>query len=342
MLLERLCNACGIPGREDEVRNLLRQELTGHVDEIWTDALGNLLVRKGSGPYKVMLDAHMDEIGFCVGEITAGGYLKLKKVGTVDDRVIPGRHVWVTGRRIPGVVGAKAFHLTGGDERGNVIPLDRMVVDLGCKSRAEAEEMGIELGDPVCFAAEFERLTETMMRARALDDRVGCAAIVEVLQNHTYPGITLYGAFTVQEEVGLRGVRAAAYNLDPDLALALECTPAADLPDTEPVDTATYIGAGPVVYLMDNSGIPNLAVIEQLAEVATAEGIPFQFKRTAVGGTDAGAAALQREGVPACPVSIPCRYLHTGSSVASLEDFRNLGRLLDGFLRTVEKGEFRP
>lgn len=342
MLLERLCNACGIPGREDEVRDLLRQALTGHVDEIWTDSLGNLLVRKGSGPYKVMLDAHMDEVGFCVGEITAAGYLKLKKVGGVDDRVIPGRHVWVTERRIPGVVGARAFHLTGSDERSRVISLDQMSVDLGCSSRAQVEEMGIELGDPVYFAAEFEMLGETMIRARALDDRAGCAAIAEVLLNHSYPGITLFGAFTVQEEVGLRGARAAAYNLNPDLALAMECTPAADLPDTSPIDTATHVGAGPVIYLLDHSGIPNRAVAEQLAQVAGTEGIPFQFKRTAVGGTDAGAIALQREGIPACPVSLPARYLHTGASMASLEDYRNLVRLLDGFLRTVERGEFRP
>jgi len=342
MLLERLSNACGISGREDQVRDLLRQELAPHVDEMWTDAIGNLLVRKGSGPVKVMLDAHMDEVGFMVGSVTDDGYLKLKKVGGLDDRALPGREVWLTDRRIPGVIGARAWHLTRDEDRGKVIPFDQMYVDVGCRTRAEVEDLPIEIGDPVYFATRFERFSEKVAKGKAFDDRAGCAALAAVLQQFDEPGLTLYGVFTCQEEVGLRGARVAAYNLAPDVAIALEGTGSVGTAGAEPFDTITNMGDGPAISLMDNSAIPNLRVFEQLVQVARDAGIRYQHRRIIGGGTDAGGIALQRTGVAVCTVSVPCRYIHTAASLLNLDDLQGAVILVHEFLRSIAKGDFRP
>lgn len=342
MLLERLSQACGIPGREEEVRDLIRSDLEGQVDETWTDVMGNLLARKGSGPYRVMIDAHMDEVGFCVGGITDEGFLKLKKVGSVDDRVIPGREVRVTYRRIPGVIGAKATHLVSAEERSKPMPIAQMLVDLGCRHRAEVEAMGVELGDPVCFATDFERFGAKVVKGKAFDDRAGCAVLAELLKRFDDPSITLFGAFTVQEEVGLRGARAAAYNLNPDLAVAIDATAAADVAGTDPDSTVATLGNGPVLYLMDGASLPDRRVSDHLQQVAVENGIAYQFKRLASGGTDARAIALGRGGVPVCAISLPCRYIHSGAALMNLDDFENLIALLERFLQSVAKGEFRP
>ncbi|HYG56988.1 MAG TPA: M42 family metallopeptidase [Symbiobacteriaceae bacterium] len=342
MLLERLSNACGLPGLEHEVRDLLRQELAPYVDEMWTDALGNLMVRKGSGPLKVMLDAHMDEVGFCVGAITDEGYLKLKKMGGLDDRVLPGRQVWVTNQRIPAVLGAKAWHLCTSEERGKAISFDQIYADLGCKSRQEVEGLGIELGDSVYFATTFEHFSDKVVKGKAFDDRAGCAVLAEILKECSYPGLTLYGAFTVQEEVGLRGARVAAYNLNPDVAIALEGTGSANAAGVDPFDTITNMGEGPAISLMDNSAIPNLLVWQELVRVAQENGIRYQHRRIVGGGTDAGGIALQRSGIPVCTVSVPCRYIHTNAALLNLDDLHGAVDLVHHFLASCEKGEFRP
>ena len=342
MLLERLSNACGVPGDEDQVRDLLRAELAPHVDEISFDPLGNLIVRKGSGPIRVMLDAHMDEVGFLVGEITDEGYVLLKKIGGLDDRVLPGRQVWLTHSRIPGVLGAKAWHLTSAGERKKVIPFDEMYVDLGCRNRAEVEALGIELGDPVYFATTFEQLSEKVVKGKAFDDRVGCTVLARVLMEYDFPGITLIGAFTCQEEVGLRGAKAAAYHVNPDVALALEGTGSANVAGVDPFDTITNMGEGPVISLMDAAGIPNKHVWDELVRLAQEHEIRYQHRRLTGGGTNAGAIAQQREGIPACTISVPCRYIHTNAALCSLDDLEGAVQLVRRFLESVAKGEFHP
>jgi len=342
MLLERLSNACGVSGDEGEVRALLKEVLAPRVDEMWSDPMGNLIVRKGSGPVRVMLDAHMDEVGFLVGSITDDGYVSLKKVGGLDDRVLPGRQVWLTHRRIPGVIGAKAWHLCSDEERRKVIPFDEMYVDLGCRSRAEVEALGIEPGEPVYFATQFELLGDRVAKGKAMDDRVGCTVLARVLLEYDFPGITLLGAFTVQEEVGLRGAKAAAFHLKPDVALALEGTGSANVAGVDPFDTITNMGEGPVISLMDAAGIPHKRVWEELVRLARAHGIRHQFRRLTSGGTDAGTIALAREGVPACTISVPCRYIHTNAALCHLDDVDGAVQLVRRFLESAEKGDFRP
>ncbi|MFZ5813832.1 MAG: M42 family metallopeptidase [Bacillota bacterium] len=342
MLLERLSNACGVPGQEDQVRAVLRDALKEHVDEMWTDVMGNLIVRKGQGPVRVMLDAHMDEVGFLVGEITEDGFLLLKKIGGLDDRVLPGRAVWVTGQRIPGVIGAKAFHLTSGAERDRVIPLDEMYVDLGCRSRAEVEALGVEPGSPVYFACTFERFSDRVVKGKAFDDRVGCYVVARLLMGPVHPGLTLYGAFTVQEEVGLRGARVAAYYLNPDLAIAVDGTSSANVAGVKPMETGANMGEGPVLYPAEATNAGHQRIFEALARVAREQGLPLQYKRVAAGGTDAGGIAVQRDGIPACSLSVPCRYIHSAASLCDLGDVEATIKLIDRFLEGVGKGDFRP
>jgi putative aminopeptidase FrvX len=339
MLLERLCNACGIAGREDEVRDLLRAELASHVDQIWTDALGNLIMRKGNGPLRIMLDAHMDEVGFLVGEITAQGFLKLKKVGSLDDRVLPGRVVWVTNKRIPAVIGTKAFHLTDAEERGKVLPFSEMVVDLGCTSKEEVEALGIELGDPVYFAAAAEHWGEGILKAKAIDDRVGCYIAAEILKQPVPEGVTLLVSFSVQEEIGLRGAKVAAYNLQPHVGIALESTVAADVAGVSPNETVTFMGQGPAITLYDAAGIPSLKVQQGLVQVAEQQGIKYQFRRNVGGGNDGGAIALQGGGAPVCAISIPTRYFHTNAALCNLDDVQAAIDLVAAFISSLAKGE---
>lgn len=342
MLLEKLSNACGVSGYEDEVRDLLKAELGAHVDEIWTDAMGNLIMRKGNGPIKVMLDAHMDEVGFLVGEITDEGYVRLKKVGGLDDRVLPGRQVWLTNRRIPGVIGVKAWHLTSSEERTRTVPFAEMYVDLGCRSRAEVEALGIELGDPAYFATTFEPYSEKVVKGKAFDDRAGCAVLGAILQGQSYPGLTIYAAFTCQEEVGLRGARVAAYNLNPDLALVLEGTVAANGAGVDPAETVTNIGEGPAISLMDAVSIPDLRLFEELVRLAQVHGVPYQHRRmTMGGGTNAGGIRGQRGGIAACTLSTPCRYIHSNASLLNLDDLNGSVTLVRHFLASLEKGEFQ-
>lgn len=341
MLLERLSNACGVPGREDEVRELIRQELVPYADDIWTDPMGNLIVRKGSGPIRVMLDAHMDEVGFVVGGYTEDGCLQFKQVGGCDPRVLPGRAVWVTNDRMPGVIGAKAFHLCSDEERNQPVPVSEMVIDVGARTREEAEAL-CELGDPIYFASTFERLGQHVVKGKAFDDRAGCAVVAALMQEASYPGITLYGVFTCQEEVGLRGARIAAYNLNPDVAIAIDATASGNVPGIDPFDTSTNMGEGPAIYLLDAQTVPNARLRSELVRVAKERMIPHQFKRLTAGGTDSVAIQVQRGGIPSCAVSIPSRYIHSGASLMDMRDFAHTCDLIQAFLGSVDKGEFRP
>lgn len=341
MLLERLSNACGIPGREDEVRHLLRQELAPHVDDIWTDPMGNLIMRKGAGSTRVMLDAHMDEVGFVVSGFTEDGCLQFKQVGGCDPRVLPGRAVWITNARIPGVIGAKAFHLCSDEERNSPVSMGDMVIDFGARTKEEAESV-CELGDPIYFASAFARFGEQVVKGKAFDDRAGCAVVAAVLKEANYPGLTLYGVFTCQEEVGLRGARIAAYNLHPHVAIAIDATASGNVPGIDPFDTSTNMGEGPAIYLQDAHTVPSARLRAELVRVAKAHAIPHQFKRLTAGGTDSVAIQTQRGGIPSCPVSIPSRYIHSGASLMDLRDFGHTCDLMHAFLGSVNKGEFRP
>lgn len=336
MLLKRLSEAFGPSGYEQEVRTILQEELTAHVNQWQRDALGNLIAVKpaAAGP-KVMIAAHMDEVGLMISHVDEAGLLHFHKVGGIDDRVLVSKPVLVGKDRIPGVIGAKAIHLQRPEERTQVLPHRSLFIDIGAKSKDEA--LGkVNIGDYVIFATKYGEFGDGLAKGKAFDDRAGCVVLAELLKdNYQFP---LYGAFTVQEEIGLRGAGVAAYAVEPDLAIILEGTTCNDVSGIDEHEQSTVLGGGPAITFMDGTAIGNKAMIQELVRLAEANNIPYQFKRTLTGGNDAGRINLSRAGVPVVAVSMPCRYIHSPVSVLSLADLQHTLALVKLFLRSIEGG----
>lgn len=328
-LLETLCNAVAVSGDEGEVRKIVLEEIEGHADEIKVDALGNVLAtKKGTSRSRlgVMLSAHMDEVGFMLVADDGEGIFRFETVGGIDPRQLPGKAVLVGKDHTPGVIGARPIHLTTADERKRALPLDALRIDVGPGGKAKP-------GDRAVFATRFQRSGPSIL-ARAIDDRVGVAILIELLKNAP-PNINLLAAFTVQEEVGLRGAQVAAYAFAPDLGIALDSTPALDQPswDGEPAPLHnTRLGFGPAIYIADGATLADPRLVRWLAETGEAENIPCQFRQPGSGGTDAGAIHKSRAGVPAVSVSVPHRYPHSAAEVARLDDWKNTLALLHAAL----------
>ena len=340
-LLEELTQACSLSGDEGEVRAVLRRWLGGTVCELYTDNIGNLICRRGQGPVRVIVAAHMDEVGLVVAGHDDSGLLRVKESGGLDVRVLPGRAVLVGRPKVPGVIGAPAVHLLDEDEAERVLPSRELYVDVGARSKEEAAEVAAP-GDPVYFATSFERLSDRVVKAKALDDRVGCYILARLLLDPERENLTLLGVFTVQEEVGLRGARVAAQHLAPRLALAVDGTSAADVPGVEPPQTCTHLGRGPAVSLMDGTIVMHERIREHLVGLARRHGVPWQYRRLTTAGTDAGGIFLERTGIPACTVAVPCRYIHSPASLADLDDIEHTLTLLRLLLDSLDKGEFEP
>lgn len=334
-LLEKLCNAIAVSGDEHEVRQIVLEEIKLIADDIKVDVMGNILATKfgrGENRVRVMLDAHMDEIGFMIVKKHEDGQYQFECVGGIDERQLPGKAVLVGRDHLNGVIGAKPIHMTTASERKNKIPLSELRIDLG-------PEIGdkVNPGDWAAFATRFEILGPSL-KAKALDDRLGVATLIELLK-HAPENIDLLAAFTVQEEVGLRGARVAAYAFNPDMAIAVDSTPAYDLPAWDAEDENTHyntrLDAGPAIYPMDGATIADQRLVNLLSETAKEEGIPSQFRQPGSGGTDAGAIHKVRSGIPSVSVSIPGRYAHTAAGIARISDWENTLLLLHAALSRV-------
>ena len=336
-LLERLCNANAVSGDEGEVRAIVMEELREPVREkggsIQIDAMGNVLVMipsnqsEAGAPTKVMLAAHMDEIGFMLISDEEKGFYRFALVGGIDPRLLAGKSVLVGREHIPGVIGTKPIHLTKPNETSQALSLEDLRIDLG------EENKKVKAGDRATFATPFTRLGSSL-RAKALDNRLGVATLIELVNLAPY-SIELQAAFTVQEEVGLRGARVAAYAFDPHLAVAIDSTPAFDLPhwdDGEPGwENAVYntrLGAGPAIYLSDSSTISDPRLVNHFVQTAENLCIPYQFRQPGGGGTDAGSIHKQRSGIPSLSISVPGRYHHTPASITRISDWEHTLALL--------------
>ncbi len=340
MFLQRLADTHGVSGNEDAVRELILEEVRPYVDEVHVDTIGNLLAtvhaRPGvERPHRVMVSAHMDEIGLMVVQIEKSGLLRFRPVGGVDPRVLPAKRVLVGKEAIPGVIGVKPIHLLSEDEEKRPLRFEEMYIEIGAKDREDAASV-VQVGDYVTFATRSQVLGRTVM-GKAFDDRAGCAVLAELVKERYE--VELVAAFTVQEEVGLRGAGVAAYAMEPEVAFALEGTVCDDLPRKEDVTPTTRLGKGPAITVMDRSLIADRRLRDLVVRVAEAEGIPYQFKGPGIGGTDAGAIQLSREGVPALPVAVPCRYIHTPVSLLHLDDFEHTVSLMKAVLHRLA-GEF--
>lgn len=325
-LLERLCNANAVSGDEGEVRAIVLEQIRPICDEIKVDALGNVLAtRRGQGEnrLRVMLAAHMDEVGLMLINDEDDGIFRFDTVGGLDVRQLAGKAVLIGKNHVPAVIGAKPIHLTTPDERKQTISLDTLRIDVGPGNQGK-----VKLGDRAAFATRFARLGPSL-RAKALDNRFGVATLIELVKAPP-PNIDLLAAFTVQEEVGLRGARVAAYALNPDIGIAIDCTPANDLPPFDAGDPGsenthynTRLGMGPAIYVADSSTLSDPRLIRHFVQTAEVVGIPYQIRQPGGGGTDAGAIHKQREGIPSLSVSVPGRYAHSAAGLARLEDWQN-------------------
>jgi endoglucanase len=333
-LLERLCNAIAVSGDESEVRKIVLEEVKPYADEVKVDALGNVLATKlgrarNGKRMRVMLDAHMDEVGFMLVADDGEGIYRFESVGGIDVRYLVGKQVFVGRERLPGVIGGKPIHLMNADERTKKVPIDALRIDIGIGGKAK-------VGDRATFATKFRRVGPSIL-SKSIDDRIGVATVIELLE-HAPPNIDLCAAFSVQEEIGLRGAKVAAQYFNPDLAIAVDSTPSHDLPLHNGDENMTYntkLGLGPAIYIADGSTLHNPRLVRFLQETAEAESIPYQFRQPGGGGTDSGAIQRSLAGIPTVSVSVPHRYTHSPISISRLEDWKNTLKLLHAALKRI-------
>ena len=333
-LLEKLCNAIAISGDEGEVRKIILEEVKPFADTVKVDALGNVLVTKNGTAeqrMRVMLDAHMDEVGFMLVNDDGDGLFTFAVIGGIDSRSLPGKQVLIGKNKIPAVIGARPIHLTTPEERQKKIPLDALRIDVGPGGSGK-----VKVGNTASFATKFRREGNSLF-SKAIDNRIGCAILVELLK--TAPeNIDLCLSFSVQEEIGLRGAGVATFHFNPDLAIAVDATPANDLPvfdDSENTFYNTKLGAGPAIYTYDGGTLNDPRLIRFLVETAESAHIPYQYRQPGGGGTDAGSIHRAQSGVPTISVSVPHRYTHSAISISRVEDWKNTLALLHTALKRI-------
>lgn len=331
-LLERLCNVVAVSGDEGQVREIVLEEIEPYADEVKVDALGNVLATclgRGRRRMRVMLDAHMDEIGFMIVAEDGEGIYRFEAVGGIDPRHLVGKQVLVGRENMPGVIGVKPIHLMSSEERTKKLPIDALRIDLGPAGKAK-------VGDRAGFATRFRRAGPSIF-SKSIDDRIGVATLIELVK-HAPPNIDLCAAFTVQEEIGLRGAKVAAHYFNPDLAIAIDSTPARDLPVFDGGENMTYntkLGLGPAIYIADGSTLHDPRLVRLLRETAEAEKIPYQLRQPGGGGTDSGAIQRSLAGVPTVSVSVPHRYTHSPVSISRVDDWKNTLNLLQAALKRI-------
>ena len=333
--VKTLCYLSGVSGAESEVRDYILERAMPVADEIVTDAMGNLLVfKKGkkSPPRRVMLCAHMDEVGLIVTGHTEEGYLRFDFVGGVDRRVVIGKRAFLGKDRVPGVIGIKAYHLVDKEEEKRVPKTDSLYVDIGAKNKDTAREV-VALGDFGVFEDSVLEFGDGFLKAKAIDDRFGCAVMLSLLEKEL-PCDTWF-AFTVQEEVGCRGAHGAAFRLAPEIALVLEGTTAADLPGVDEDKQICRLGAGPVIPFMDGRTIYDQELRQLLIRLADGAGIPWQTKQRIAGGTDGSVIQRSRAGVRTAALSVAVRNIHSPASVASISDMEGVEKLAEKFLEEM-------
>ncbi len=327
-LLEKLSNAIGVSGNEDEIRQIVIEKVKPYVDEYNVDPLGNVLAVKHAvttDATRVMFAAHMDEVGFMLVQEDSEGLFIFEPVGGIDERQLAAKPVLVGKDHIPGVIGSKPIHLTTPEERSRSILHGSMRIDVSPSNAGK-----VKVGDFATFATRFQQSGDSLF-GKAIDDRMGVATLLELARLNPGKQEVLF-AFTVQEEIGLRGARVAAYDFQPDMAFVIDSTPAFDLPlpddKTENTQYNCRLGAGPAIYLSDAGTISDPRLIRFLVLLAEEHGVPCQFRQPGGGGTDAGAIHITREGIPSVSISIPGRYAHSPILHAKIKDWQNTLDLL--------------
>ena len=315
--------------------------MTPYADEIVVDRLQNVIaIKKGKEKSpKIMLAAHMDEVGLMVKTITKEGFLQFAKMGGIDDRILPAQKVTVFSKKgqFPGIIGSKPPHIQKEEERKKIITFDELFIDVGAESKDDALALGIAIGDPVGFDIKYIELGRDVVVGKAFDNRAGCTTMVEALKRMEKTDCTVCAVGTVQEEVGLRGAAGAAFGVDPDLAIALDVTIAGDVPGVREFDTSVKMGKGPTLTISDSGLITHPTVLRWLLESAEEEKIPFQLETGLLGSTDAARISLTRQGIPSGNISIGTRYIHSPVGMLSLKDIENSAKLTVAAIQRVKK-----
>jgi endoglucanase len=338
-LLENLSNSFGPPGYENEPRSILESVLKENTHNTMVDRLGNIFFHLMGEKNKptVMLAAHLDEVALIVTYIDKNGFLRFDTLGGIPDREMPGQRFKFKGKKdlIHGIIGTKPPHIMREEERKNVVPREELFIDIGADSREDALDKGAHIGMTGVFDVNYKDLGDGYIRGKAFDDRIGCYVMAKTFQALRNADVNLVAVGTVQEEVGLRGAKTAAWQVYPEYGLALEGTFAADVPGTSPHQVSTSIGKGPVITFADRSFIAHPKVLRTLIDVAEQESIPYQFKKVPRGGTDAGSIHLVKGGIPSGTVSCPCRYIHGPAAIAKIEDVENTIKLVTAFIKKI-------
>jgi len=332
-MLKKLTDAFGVSGCEKEIRNLIKEEVKNFGD-VYIDKLGNLIVHKKGKGKRVMLAAHMDEVGFIVTSIKDDGKIKFAPVGGIDSRILVSKRVVFGRTKIKGVIGYKPIHLQSEVEKNKAVDIKELFIDIGATSKEEALKY-VKIGDYATFESEYVDMGR-YIKAKALDDRVGCAILIDVLKENY--NLDLYCVFTVQEEVGLRGATVAAYSIEPEIGLVIEGTTCADFVKDEK-DFITQTGKGPAISVMDSSSIVNERLFKRIIKVAEYYKIPYQLRRGTVGGNDAGAIHKSKVGCITASISVPTRYIHSPISMINKDDYENTLKLVKRVLESLEKEE---
>ncbi len=337
-----LSNLIGCPGHEEEVTDYLMMKLEKlSVNKAWIDPLGNVLaIKEGSDPngLKILLDGHVDEVGFMISHIDDRGFLTVETLGGVDKRLMLGSLLQFQTEkndRILGVVGASPPHVTKPDERKKVPAINEMFIDVGCNSKEEVLILGLDIGSVGTFHTKSEMLNDNTIIGKAFDDRTACNVILHVLEELKDKEIpnTILINFAVQEEVGLRGATVGTYSLEPNIALAIENTIASDVPGISSTKVITALGDGPSVTVADRSLIVPKKILDRIKKAAEMDKIDWQYKKPIYGRTDAGRISLTRSGVPAGVISVPCRYIHSNVGLLRVDDIINTIKMVTNFCK---------
>ncbi|MDO8840921.1 MAG: M42 family metallopeptidase [Methanocalculus sp.] len=337
-LLKRLSDAHGVSGYEQNIVEMIKGEIAPYVDELSTDSMGNLIAVKRGGDFKVMLAAHMDEIGCMVQYIDDKGFIRFITLGGWFMPALYAQRVILHGKKgqIIGVLGGKPPHMMKDEDRKKELKQEELFIDIGASSAEDVANLGIEIGTPITIDRELKELAGGRLTGKAFDNRVGCAMLIETLKKLDSPH-TIYAVFTVQEEVGLKGAKTSAYAINPDCAIATDVTIPGDHPGIDKKDASIEMGKGPVIIIVSASGrglISDPKMVAWLRSTAEDAGIPHQIEVGTGGNTDATIIHLEQGGIPSIPLSIPARYIHSPVEVVDLNDIKEGIRLLCEALKT--------
>ena len=332
--LKTLSTIDGVSSWEDDVREHIRNTIAAYADEMYEDIMGNLIVfKKGrvNCGKTIMLAAHMDEVGFLIREITEDGFLRFTTAGGIDAKVVLACPVRSGKNKVKGVIGIKAVHLTKPEERAKLPSYEDMSIDIGATSKEEAERY-VSVGEYAAFDSEPREFGDGYLKAKGIDDRVGCALLMKLIQEG--PAVDTWFVFTVQEETGLRGATVASYRIKPDIGIVIEGTTAADLANVEGMRRACCTGQGPVIPILDGGSIYSRELWERAFAICEREHIPYQTKTYVAGGTDAGIISRNAGGAKVLAVSAAVRYIHAGVSVIKISDMEYMLQLVREFLKS--------